>query len=323
MSGRPRVSVVMPCYNAEKFLSETLASLTTQTFRDFEVVAVNDGSTDRTGEILAASSVPLRILSGPNRGLTHARNWATAESSGEYLQYLDADDLLLPQALESRVRALDAGGDVAYGDWQFLDETADGSFRLGGIRSQRIEDINPDIESATFSGFWVPPAGVMYRRSVVEAAGGSSRTLTRIQDARMLHDAANQGVRFVHVPGVSVHFRLARAPSFSRSSPDAFLKDIFLNATEVEKRWRAQQRLTTERHRALASAYAYVAYERFLAGEGAQAGEAWRALARVQPGFRWSKAKVSWVLTGLLGLPLARRVLLTALNLRARWRGQP
>src|SRR6476660_3095578 len=109
------VSVVVPCYNAERFLAETLQSAFIQTYPEIEVIVLDDGSTDGTADLIRSYGDRVRAEFGPNRGASAARNRGTALALGEFIQYLDCDDLLTPDALERRVDVLKkSGADVAY-----------------------------------------------------------------------------------------------------------------------------------------------------------------------------------------------------------------
>jgi CDP-glycerol glycerophosphotransferase len=119
-----RVSVVVPVYNVEDYLQECLESIAGQTFRDLECVMVNDGSTDSSPEIAAAFAAQddrFRLVSQPNAGLGAARNTGTANATGEFLAFVDSDDVLTPRAYELLVGALDeSGSDFATGNIQRL-----------------------------------------------------------------------------------------------------------------------------------------------------------------------------------------------------------
>lgn len=111
------VSIVVPCYNAERFLVETLDSAFAQTYPHTEIIVIDDGSTDGTAELIRSYGGRVNAEFGPNRGASAARNRGTALARGEFIQYLDADDQLLSDAIERRVAALqETGADVAYSD---------------------------------------------------------------------------------------------------------------------------------------------------------------------------------------------------------------
>jgi glycosyltransferase involved in cell wall biosynthesis len=98
-----KISVIIPIYNAEAFLARCLESVLKQTFHEIEIICVNDGSSDRSGEILAAyqgKDSRLTILKQKNEGTAVARNRGLAKATGEFIYYLDADDVMHPQLLE-------------------------------------------------------------------------------------------------------------------------------------------------------------------------------------------------------------------------------
>lgn len=105
---RPLVSVIVPAWNAEATLSETLASVAEQTYRQIEIIIVDDGSTDRTAEIAArfCSTEPrARLVAKPNGGLSSARNRGLANAVGQWVAPIDADDMWHPTKLEKQVQA--------------------------------------------------------------------------------------------------------------------------------------------------------------------------------------------------------------------------
>lgn len=104
----PRVSVVVPTYNCAKFLGRTIDSALRQTYRDFEIIVVDDGSTDGTQALIAAYEESVRYVYQTNQGASAARNAALSRASGELIAYLDADDLWRPDKLSRQVEFLDA-----------------------------------------------------------------------------------------------------------------------------------------------------------------------------------------------------------------------
>ena len=100
---KPEISVILPVYNAEKYLDKTLDSVLDGSFSDFEIVAVNDGSTDSSLEILtryAERDARVKVIDKPNSGVSDTRNTAIAAAEGEYIAFLDADDIYAPNYLE-------------------------------------------------------------------------------------------------------------------------------------------------------------------------------------------------------------------------------
>ena len=103
----PKVSVIIPAYNVEKYIGETLDSVLTQTYSDFEVVVVDDGSQDQTASIIKQYQTKypkkIRLIQKENGGPSKARNVGIKASTGEYIAFIDADDLWLPGKLEKQV----------------------------------------------------------------------------------------------------------------------------------------------------------------------------------------------------------------------------
>jgi glycosyltransferase involved in cell wall biosynthesis len=117
---RPLVSVVIPCYNARRWIAATLDSVHAQTWRPLEIVVVDDGSTDGSGPWLQAQADAgrIRLLQQPNRGQTAALNAGVALSRGQWLQFLDADDLLDPEKIERQMARIAGDSDVvASAEW--------------------------------------------------------------------------------------------------------------------------------------------------------------------------------------------------------------
>lgn len=109
ISNRPLVSVIIPAYNAGKYIDQTIQSVLTQTYANIELIIVNDGSTDNTAEVLKKYQADNRfkIVHQSNAGCSAAKNKGLEQAAGDYIQYLDADDLLSANKLEEQVSALE------------------------------------------------------------------------------------------------------------------------------------------------------------------------------------------------------------------------
>ncbi|ARN82075.1 glycosyltransferase family 2 protein [Methylocystis bryophila] len=109
----PKVSVIIPLYQSERYICETLRSVQAQTFTDFEIVVVDDGSSDRGPALAKDFDEPrLRVVHQENRGLAGARNGGIAHAKGQYLAFLDADDHWTPSKLERHVEQLDSDAEI-------------------------------------------------------------------------------------------------------------------------------------------------------------------------------------------------------------------
>jgi glycosyltransferase involved in cell wall biosynthesis len=252
-------SVIIPCFNSARWIEATIQSVFHQTIpqSEIEIIVVDDGSKDDSASrIQAMQAVNLRLIQITNHGASYARNVGTAASRGQFIQYLDADDLLFPDALHLRRQALIVhSADVAYGRYERLIEQENGAFETGPVVGQKMEEVSADPELAAFSSFWVPPVALMYRRAVVEKIGSWNRALPVIQDARFLQDAAYHNARFVYVPEVLGAYRVHRKGSLSKKNSDLFERDILKNIYQTENRWRKNGLLTPARIEYLSKTY--------------------------------------------------------------------
>src|SRR5215204_5307150 len=117
----PLVSVIIPCYNQAHFLGEAIESVLAQSYPHFEIIVVDDGSTDNTFEVASHYS-KVRLIRQENRGVSRARNAGLRESEGSYVVFLDADDRLLPGALDAGLECFEAHPESAFvdGDYRYI-----------------------------------------------------------------------------------------------------------------------------------------------------------------------------------------------------------
>src|SRR5919202_4974837 len=169
------VSVVIPCYNQAHFLAEAIESVLEQTYPHFEIVVVDDGSTDNTTEVASGyyPSEKVRLLRQENKGLSAARNAGLAESRGEYVVFLDADDRLLAEALEVGIRELEAHPECAFVSGHIRRIAADGSPLRTPPQALHIAHVEGDHYARLLRYNYIEtPGTVMYRRSVFDSVGG-------------------------------------------------------------------------------------------------------------------------------------------------------
>ncbi|HMM46979.1 MAG TPA: glycosyltransferase family 2 protein [Thiobacillaceae bacterium] len=178
----PSVSVIMPCYNAAAHLHTSVASVQAQTFTDWELVIVDDGSTDDSWQHLqdlAAADARIRIFRQANAGAAAARNHALRQARGDYTAFLDADDTWHPDFLQAMTAALDANPDagIAYCGWQ--------NIGLGPGRDDPF--IPPEYENdgkldALLGGCRWPIHGALTRTRMIQDAGGFDENLSSCMD---------------------------------------------------------------------------------------------------------------------------------------------
>jgi glycosyltransferase involved in cell wall biosynthesis len=261
----PRVSIVIPARDAVRWLPETLASALAQTHVTTEIIVVDDGSTDGTADLAAGYGDRVRVIRQPPSGVSAARNAGTSAARGEFIQYLDADDVLEDGTVAARVTLLDrTGADVALTDYARWQKQADGTFKVERIMRHRLGD-RPDVQLLTYA--WWPPGAMLYRRTIVDRIGPWRADLRIIQDARFQLDAALVGARFAQIEEVGLRYRMhgATSTSLSRRDPLAFVNECFESASELHDRWQADGTLDEPRRDGLLRVYHYVARSVFKA----------------------------------------------------------
>jgi glycosyltransferase involved in cell wall biosynthesis len=178
---RPLVSVIIPAYNADRFIAKTLYSVLGQTYSHFEVIVVDDGSCDRTAEIVRSISHQdrrVQLVQQQNRGVAIARNVGIARSRGIYIAPLDADDIWDPQKLEKQVARLEMSDPtvgLVYAWSSYID--VEGQV-LGYYPAAQLGQPEGEVLiTLVFSNFVDHGSNPLIRRSCIEHVGGYSRSL--------------------------------------------------------------------------------------------------------------------------------------------------
>ena len=173
---QPLVSIIVPVYNAEVYLGPCLERLRSQTWPDLEIILVNDGSTDGSGQLCAAAARVdgrIRFLDRPNGGVSAARNAALAAAKGDYLQFSDSDDLLTPDATETLVRAAQVtGADLVISHFFRVD--GEKQAQRGHIKGERLltrQEFAQEMVKAPANYYYGALWNKLYRRSIVEKQG--------------------------------------------------------------------------------------------------------------------------------------------------------
>lgn len=164
----PTVSVVLPAFNAEKFVGEAIESILAQDFTDFELIVIDDGSTDGTLEIMRSfDDERVRVVSNSeNLGVVKTCNIGIAESRGGYIARQDADDISLPTRLGKQVAYLETHPEVA-----LLGTARKTMLPDGKVKAHKLRLRNPTFEDLLERNCFVH-GSVMIRKAVVEAVGG-------------------------------------------------------------------------------------------------------------------------------------------------------
>jgi hypothetical protein len=176
-----RVSVIIPAYNASRFLKAAIDSVLAQTYADIEVIVIDDGSTDDTAQI-ASNSPGVICIRKPNGGVSSARNAGVRSSTGDYVAFLDADDVWHPQKIACQVALMEqhADCDLSYTRMSVDSETdsvTSTTVDAGQMRHTRIDELGPSFRNPFFG-----TSSVIVRRAAFDRAGGFDETLPFAED---------------------------------------------------------------------------------------------------------------------------------------------
>lgn len=211
-----RIDVLIPAYNAEKTLVTALRSIQDQTVRDIRLIVVNDGSTDRTGEILreiAAADPRVVAIDTPNRGIVGALNLALAQATAPIIARHDADDLAFPDRFSRQLAYLDQHPDciAVGGDVYHIDDTG----HRTGWSTSFAGDVKPNADALPAVEPYLMHPFLMMRRDALVAAGGY-RYVLHAEDSDLYWRLLGQG-RLYTLPGPMGEYRV-HAGSISGAS---------------------------------------------------------------------------------------------------------
>lgn len=180
----PKVSVIIPSYQYAHFVGEAIESVLAQTYKDYEIIVVDDGSTDNTSEILSNFGDQISVIyHRENRGLSAARNTGIRISKGKYLAFLDADDVWMPDKLRLQVKLLDQNSDVGL---VFSDMTYFG--KRCGSEKRAFQEVSPSsgkVFKDLFVKDFIPMPTVIVRKICFEKVGLFDESLTSCEDHDM------------------------------------------------------------------------------------------------------------------------------------------
>lgn len=243
----PKISVILPVYNMEKYLEGTISAIQAQSFDDFELICVDDGSTDSSPSILsraAETDSRIQVISQENRGPGQARNVGLDHATGEYLIMLDSDDVYAPDMLSSLLQeARETEADVVVCRSSELDSVTDQeSEAWWTLNVRQMPDKRPfsplEMPDFVFSAFIGWPWDKLYRRSFVEEHGFRFPPLSNSEDLYFVFLSLAKAERISIVDRPLVKHRVNRAGSVSgsrASKPLQFYESTCLLKQELRK----------------------------------------------------------------------------------------
>lgn len=206
MMSQPLVSIIIPCYNAEAFIAAAIQSALDQTYASVEVIVINDGSTDRSLDVIKAFGNRVRWQSELNRGGCAARNTGFQLSRGDYVKFLDADDLIDSEIVEAQVAAAAVQPSaIIYGPWKWL-TTCGGVTTVVDSENQLLP--GRDIILQWLSDHYCTPHSLLWPRAILITVGPWNEALIANQDGDLFIRAMLAGYPLHYTPHGMAYYRV-------------------------------------------------------------------------------------------------------------------
>ena len=233
----PKVSVIIPVYNCELYIAQAIESVLNQTYTDYEIIVINDGSTDNTHQVLQPYMKKIRYFYQENKGLSATRNQGIKMAKGELIALLDADDLFLCYKLQEQVAIFDAQPNIGLvqSGWRVVNE-----------KGEKIEDIEPWYKSPKLDLVsWLKwkatnPSAMMFRKEWLEKVNGFNENLRRLEDFDIVIRLALASCQATWFPKVAVCYRqhrgnMTRNLLAQTEVEEKILDELFSNPNLPEK----------------------------------------------------------------------------------------
>lgn len=207
---KPQVSVIIPAYNSAKYLAEAIASVLEQTYTDYEIIVINDGSTDNTREAIEPFLDRIRYFEQENQGVSATRNRGIYLARGELIAFLDADDIFMPHKLEHQVAIFESQPEIGIVNSGFQIITESGAELIDVERWHTIPDLTPEI--------WllhkpVLPSAMMFRRDWLIKVEGFDRRFFASEDVDLVLRMVVKGCQSSWLPELTVCYRQHKSSS--------------------------------------------------------------------------------------------------------------
>ncbi|MEM1173080.1 MAG: glycosyltransferase, partial [Cyanobacteria bacterium P01_H01_bin.35] len=213
----PRVSVIIATYNNAHYILEAIASIFNQTYTSYEIIVIDDGSTDKTREVLQPYIDKIRYVYQENKGVSHARNLGLEMARGEFISFLDADDFFLPDKLAKQIAIFNARPSlgIVHSGWRLVNE-----------KGEKISDIelwhgSLELDLETWV-VWKPVTiSMMFRKSWIKSAGGFDTRWHHGEDIDLVLRLSINGCEAVWLPKITYCYRQHHRNATRKSSQQA------------------------------------------------------------------------------------------------------
>lgn len=246
MDSKAKVSILIPCYNAEQWIGQAIQSALDQTWTDKEVIVVNDGSTDKSLDVIKSFGDRIRWESGPNRGGNVARNRLLELAKGEWLQYLDADDYLMPSKVEYDLETLleDPDADIIFSPV---------TVEQYPENRRHVHPISAPHDPWVLLALWeLPQTGcVLWKRKTIIDVGGWDQDQPCCQEHELYLRLLINGKRFKYNPHCGAIYRQWSEQTVCRRDPMQTRTRRLEILCRAEQFLKDQQKMTPCRLRAI------------------------------------------------------------------------
>ncbi len=305
-----KVSVLIPAYNAGPYIEQTLASVVGQTWPHVEVIVVDDGSRDDTlAKARRYASDQVQVVSQANAGASAARNRAFALATGDYIQYLDADDLLHPDKIRAQLQCLAQHPEakLSASAWgMFYDEPDEQSLRPT-VLWQDYHDPVQWLVTAWENGVWMQPSAWLTHRSLIEAAGPWDEQISLHDDGEFFSRVLLQTRDIIFCEAAKSFYRKGLQDSLSSIKSEKATKSHLAVCQSYEKSL-LQARNDSQTRQACANNYQRLIYEYYPQHPEIRAAAAARVRALGGSTARPFATPAFRVLNGLVGWRLSKKL---------------
>lgn len=218
MGSEQLISVIIPTYNCDRYIIQAIDSVLLQKDCHYEIIVIDDGSTDYTQDVLEPYQEKIRYILQTNEGVAAARNHGIAEANGSLIAFLDADDYFLPGKLSAQATIFQERADlgIVHSGWQRVNS-----------QGEKILDICPweDVAELDLVGWlrWKPvlPSAMMFRREWLEYAGGFDPRFPPAEDTDLVLRMALKGCKTAWLKQITVHYRQHEQSAMHKGIPQA------------------------------------------------------------------------------------------------------
>jgi glycosyltransferase involved in cell wall biosynthesis len=250
------VSVIIPCFNAEIWIEEAIESCLNQTYSNIEIVVIDDGSTDKSLDVIKKYKDEIVWETGFNKGANHARNRGLALSQGEFIQLLDADDFLLPEKIERQIKLLEeTGADVIYGDVYYQTHLSNSEVKLSPVDLIGATGFHEDYLETVLSYGCMPCQTYLIRKSAINCEEGWDENLKAGQNRDFILSILIDSAIVLYQPGYYSVYRKNHSNKTITSNKTLLAYYFGLVSMKAEKKLNVRKKSSKKYLRAIANSY--------------------------------------------------------------------